>query len=185
MQLCCAKRDLLPGPRSQLPTAYRLLHTLPVDCPDRHVLVTRNPVGPRSSRPGHSGHAAVPGGQAAAPRRHRLLSDGRLLRDVLRGCPGRVARARPDAHLAQQGRRRRRHPDVRRAVSRGGRVPGAPREEGVPGGDLRAGRRPEEGEGAGAPRGRPRGVAGHVHRRGLPRRPRARLSDGARPRLRT
>ena len=46
--------------------------------------------------------------QAAVPRRHRVLPHGRLLRDVLRGRADRGARARADAHLAVEGRERRR-----------------------------------------------------------------------------
>ena len=73
----------------------------------------------------HACDASVSRRQAPAPRRHRLLPDGRLLRDVLRGRAGRRARARSDADVALEGRRRRRHPDVRRAVSRGRRLPRA------------------------------------------------------------
>src|SRR5262249_51542528 len=48
-------------------------------------------------------HAAVPGRQGALSRRDRVLSAGRLLRDVLRGCPRRGAGARPHAHDPRQG----------------------------------------------------------------------------------
>ena len=51
------------------------------------------------------GDAPVPRRQAPIPQRHRLLPDGRLLRDVLRGCAGRVARARAHADVAVEGRR--------------------------------------------------------------------------------
>ena len=78
----------------------------------------------RVERHGHAGHAPVSRRQAPASRRDRVLPHGRLLRDVLRGRPDGVARARADAHVARQGRPRHGHSDVRRAVPRGRRVSG-------------------------------------------------------------
>ncbi len=103
----------------------------------------------------HAGHAPVPRRQAAASRRDRLLPHGRLLRDVLRGRADGVARPRADADLARQGRVGRRHPDVRAAVSRRGRLPRAPGAEGLPRRHLRSGRGPAQGQG-------PRQARGHA-----------------------
>ena len=52
-------------------------------------------------------------------------------------------------------------------------------QEGLSRRHLRAGRGSEEGQGARQARGRARGLAGHAHRRGLPRRARAGVPDGA------
>ena len=57
--------------------------------------------------------------EAAVSQRHRVLPDGRLLRDVLRGRAGRRARARPHADLALEGCLGHGRADVRRALSRG------------------------------------------------------------------
>ena len=51
----------------------------------------------------HAGHAPVSRREAAASRRHRVLPDGRLLRDVLRGRARRRAGARTDADVPVEG----------------------------------------------------------------------------------
>ena len=114
---------------------------------------------------GDAGDASVPRRQAAASRRHPALPHGRLLRDVLRRRPRRRARARADAHLALEGRQRRRHPDVRRAVSRRRRLHRAARQEGLPRRDLRSGRGSAQGQGPRQARGRARRLARHADRR--------------------
>ena len=102
-----------------------------------------------------AGDAAVPRRQASAPRRHRVLPDGRLLRDVLRGRADRGARARADADLAGEGR----------AAAAAIPMCGVPFHaadgyiarlvaQGLPRRDLRAGRGPAQGQGARPARGR-------------------------------
>ena len=120
--------------------------------------------------------------EAAVSRRDRVLPDGRLLRDVLRGRAGRRARARADADVALEGRQRRRHPDVRRAVPRRRRLHRAPGQEGLPRRHLRAGRGSAEGQGPRQARGRARRLARHADRRQLSRRARAGVPDGDRAR---
>ena len=100
-----------------------------------------------SSGAADAGDEAVPRRQASVPRRHPVLPDGRLLRDVLRGRAGHGARARAHPHVALERQRRRSHPDVWRALSRAGRLPGPPRPQGLPRRHLRAGRRSEKGQG--------------------------------------
>ena len=95
---------------------------------------------PRARRVADAGDAPVPGREAPVPRRHRVLPDGRLLRDVLRGRAGGVARPRADADVALEGRVGRRHPDVRHSLSRARHLPAAPRPQGLSRRDLRAGR---------------------------------------------
>ena len=136
---------------------------------------------PRHCRHATSGSAdagdeAVPRRQAPVSRRHPVLPDGRLLRDVLRGRARHRARARADAHVAVEGQRRRRDPDVRRALSRARRLPRPPGPQGLPRRHLRAGRGPEEGQGRRQARGRPRGLPRHAARRQLPRGARAGVS---------
>ena len=93
------------------------------------------------------------------------------------------ARARADADLAVEGRQRRRHPDVRRAVPR--------RSTATSRGWCRKGFRvaicdqvedPKQGQRARQARGRARRLARHADRRQLPRRARAGVPDGARAR---
>ena len=131
---------------------------------------------------GDAGDASVSRRQAAASRRDPVVPHGRLLRDVLRGRARRGARARADADLAVEGRQRRRHPDVRRAVSRRRRLHRAAGEEGLPRRDLRSGRGSAQGQGHRQARGRARRLARHAHRRELPRRARAGVPDGGRAR---
>ena len=82
--------------------------------------------------------------------------------------------------VALEGRQRRRHPDVRRAVSRGRRLHHPPRQEGIPRRHLRPGRGSAQGQGHRQARSRPRRLAGDADRRELPRRPRAGVPDGDR-----
>ena len=114
--------------------------------------------------------------EAAASRRDRVLPDGRLLRDVLRGRADCGACSRADAHLAIARRQRRRHSDVRRALSRRRHLHRQAGQEGLSCRRLRADGGSEEGEGARSPGGRPRGLARHPHRCELPRCPRAGIS---------
>ena len=124
---------------------------------------------PRVLRAGRrdAGDAAVLRRQAAAPRRHRVLPDGRFLRDVLRGRADRGARARADAHLALQGCQRRRDSDVRRAAPRRRHLHRPAGPKGLPGRGLRAGRGSAQGQGARPPRSRPRRLARHADRQQL------------------
>ena len=115
--------------------------------------------------------------EAPVSRRDRVLPDGRLLRDVLRGRAGGGARPRPHADLAIQGRLGGGHPDVRGAPPRGRRLPRAAGAEGIPRRHLRAGRGSAQGQGARAARGRARRVAGNPHRHELPGRQGARVPD--------
>ena len=129
---------------------------------------------------GDPGDAAVLRRQASVPRRHRLLPDGRLLRDVLRGRPHGRARARADPHLAVEGRQRRRDSDVRRALPRRRRLHRPARPQGVPRRRLRAGRGSEESQRPRAARGGARRVARHADRCRISRGARAGISDGHR-----
>ena len=129
--------------------------------------------------------AAVSRRQAPVSRRDRVLPDGRLLRDVLRGRAGRVARARTDADVALEGCRRPGHPDVRRPLSCGRRLYRPAREEGLSRRDLRAGRGSAEGQGTGPARGRARRLTGHADRAGISRRARTGVPHGHRRRRAT
>ena len=67
---------------------------------------------------------------------------------------------------------------MRPALPRRGDLPHPPRQEGLPGGDLRAGGRPAQGHGARETRSRARRQPGHLYRRRVPRCARAGLPDG-------
>ena len=135
-----------------------------------------------SSPPPASGHArdaAVLRRQGALPRRHPVLPDGRLLRDVLRGRADRGARPRADADVAIEGRRRQRHPDVRRPLPRRRRLHHAAGQARLPRRHLRPDRGSEAGQGRRQARGHPRRLARHADRRQLSRRARAGVHAGA------
>ena len=95
---------------------------------------------------------------------------------------GRRARARPDADVARQGRRRSGHPDVRRAVPRRRRLHRQLVSKGFRVAICEQVEDPKKAKGLVTPRGGARGVARHAHRRQLPRRARAAVPDGDRRR---
>ena len=111
------------------------------------------------------GHAPVLRRQAAVSQRHRVLPDGRLLRDVLRGRAGRGARARSDADVAVEGRVRHRRADVRRAVSRRRHLHRAAGEERATASPSASRSRIRARPRAWSARGRARRVARHADRR--------------------
>ncbi len=98
------------------------------------------------------------GGRCAA-----AVSHGRLLRAVLRRRQDGRPHARPRAHQPRQGRRP--GADGRLPVSSARLLPGEDHRGRPPRGDLRAGRRPETGQGTGAARGDADRHARHAHRR--------------------
>ena len=114
----------------------------------------------------HPVDGPVAGREGLVQRGHRLRALRRLLRDVLRGRRDGVARARPDAHGAQQ--RRRGGGAARRHSREGGRgLPAPARAARLSRRDLRAGGGSEAREGHRAARG---GGDDHAGRR-LRRRP--------------
>ena len=78
--------------------------------PAPFAILSRAPRGPpvEHLRPRHADDAPVPGDQGPAPRRDRLLPDGRLLRDVPARRRARRAAARHRAHHPRQGQGRTR-----------------------------------------------------------------------------
>ena len=126
------------------------------------------PIRTRQDRSPHARHVAVPAHQGAVPRRAALLSDGRLLRALLR----RRAQGRaPARHHADRARhvRRRTDPDGRRAGADPGHLPRDGRAQRRVDRDLRTDRRPGQVQGSGRAAGRARRDARHGHGRWLAR----------------
>ena len=118
--------------------------------------------------------AAVPGGEGAAPGRHRAVSAGRLLRDLRRGRADGGGGARHRAHGPRHGQGAARA-DGRRARPRAGGLPGAADPARLQGRHLRAGRRPLGRRRAGRARRGARGHAGDGRRAGAAGRARQQL----------
>ncbi len=113
---------------------------------------------PESAHVGHSHDEAVSGRQSGLSRCAAAVSHGRLLRDVFRRRQDGRPRAGPGAHQPRQGRERR--ADGRLSVSSARKLPRQADRRRPAGRDLRAGRRPQAGQGTGPPRS-----DAHRHRR--------------------
>ena len=100
---------------------------------------------------GHADDAAVSGRQGGVSRCAAAVSHGRLLRAVRRRRQDGRPRARPGADQPRQGRKR--GADGRLSLPSARKLPGQADRRRAAGGDLRAGRRRQAGQGAGAARG--------------------------------